>query len=333
MARKQAEEALSRREAQLAEAQRLAQIGSWEWDLVTDSVTWSDELYRIMGVDPDTFPLTYEAISALIHPDDLARTVAEVDAAYREAQPYEYEYRIVRPTGEIRYLHCRGIVVTDEHGMTIRMYGTKQDVTDRKQADDRLGAMRDLVQASIDALPAHVAILDEHGTIQAVNTAWRRFAAAHEQGLAAFDVGANYLATCDAGARRGRPAPATIAAGLRAVIAGAQDSFQQVYPRPVEDPQAWYQIRVTRFHHGDTLRLVVTRDDVTEITRGGALTPRQRDVVRLLAEGMTSKAIATTLRISVKTVETHRAAIMSKLALTSLAALVRYAIRHGIVEP
>jgi PAS domain S-box-containing protein len=333
-ARKRAEEALVRREAQLAEAQRLAQIGSWEWDLVTEQVTWSDELYRIWGVEPSTYTPTPDAITMLIHPDDRPRALAEIDAAFRQGQSYECEYRIVRPDGEIRYLHTRGNAVVDETGRTIRMHGTKQDITAQKRADERFRALIDVLQASIDALPAHVAILDEHGTILEANAAWRRFAADQEEGPAAFDVGVNYLATCDASARRGRWAPKTIAAGLRAVIAGEQDTFHQVvYGRPIGDPQAWFQVRVTRFHHGDTLRLVVTREDVTEIKRAGDLTPRQREIVRLLAEGGTSKSVAAALRISVKTVATHRAAIMRKLALTSVAALVRYAIRNRIVEP
>jgi hypothetical protein len=118
---------------------------------------------------------------------------------------------------------------------------------------------QDLLQSSIDALPAHAAILDEHGTILAVNAAWRRFGVMQEQGLAAFEVGANYLATCAESVRRGRKAPGVIAAGVRAVIAGIQDTFRHVYARPETDPQTCFQVRVTRFRQADTLRLVWAR--------------------------------------------------------------------------
>jgi PAS domain S-box-containing protein len=265
---------------------------------------------------------------------ETARAVVHEDVAslVRNARIVAHEHTVVLSDGGIAWQQWINLATVDASGRVVELTAIGCDVTARRQADQRLRTTQDLLQVSIDALPAHVAILNEHGTILAVNAAWRRFADSHEEGLAAFDIGANYLATCDAAARRGRRSPATIAAGLRAVIAGEQESFRQVYPRPAEDPEGWFQVRITRFHHGDTLRLVVTREDVTEVKRTEALTPRQREIVRLLSEGKTSKATAAALHISVKTVETHRATIMRKLALTSVATLVRYAIRNRIVE-
>jgi PAS domain S-box-containing protein len=264
-----------------------------------------------------------------------ARTVAREHVASLVEHPRVVadEHEVVLPGGSIGWQQWIDLACVDASGQVVELIAIGRDVTARKRAEERIRALHDVLQLSIDALPAHVAILDEHGRIVAVNAAWRRFAENQEEELAAYDIGANYLATLDAAARRGRWAPKTIAAGLRAVIAREQDTFRQVYARPVEDPHEWFQVRVARFHHGGTLRLVVTREDVTEVKRTGDLTPRQREIVRLLAEGMTSKTIAAALHISVKTVETHRVTIMRKLALTSVAALVRYAIRNQIVEP
>ncbi|HEY7064566.1 MAG TPA: PAS domain-containing protein [Chloroflexota bacterium] len=263
-----------------------------------------------------------------------ARTAAREHVASLVRQPRVVadEHEVTLPDGSTAWQQWIDLAVVDASGRVVELTAIGRDVTGRRRADDRLHALRDLVQASIDALPSHVAVLDEHGTIHAVNAAWRRFAEDQEEGLAAYEVGANYLATLEAAARQGRKAPASIAIGVRAVIAGEQDSFREVYARPAADPEAWLQIRVTRFHHGDILRLVITREDVTEITRTEELTARERELVRLPAEGSTSKAAAVTLGISVKTVETHRTNIMRKLALTSVAALVRYAVRHQIVE-
>jgi PAS domain S-box-containing protein len=242
------------------------------------------------------------------------------------------EHEVVLPDGSIAWQQWIDLAAVDASGQVVELTAIGRDVTARKRAGERIRALHDLLQRSIDALPAHVAILDEHGTIVAVNAAWRRFADAQQEGLAAFDVGTNYLTTCDAAGRRGRRAPASIAAGLRAVIAGEQDTFRQVYARPAEDPQGWFQVRITRFHHGDTLRLLVTREDVTEIQRTSALTPRQREIVKLLADGRSSKEVGTLLCISTKTVETHRATMMRKLGVNSVVELVRYAIRNHIVD-
>src|SRR5439155_5891665 len=105
--------------------------------------------------------------------DDRAHAVARFDAARGARQRYEGEFRIVRSDGEIRYLQSRGATVVDAGGRAVRMHGAVQDVTERKRDDDRLQALLDVLQLSIDALPVHVAVLDGDGTIVEVNAAWR----------------------------------------------------------------------------------------------------------------------------------------------------------------
>ena len=129
----------------LAEAQRLSQLGSWEWDIARNRVVWSDELYRLYGLERDSTPLTYEAYLERIHPEDLAVVRDTVERAYRQTQPFEMEHRVVRPDGELRWMHGRGRVVTDESGSPLRMLGTTQDITERKRLDE----LRDSILSAV----------------------------------------------------------------------------------------------------------------------------------------------------------------------------------------
>jgi len=133
--RKQAEEALARREAQLAAAQRLADVGSWEHDVAADRLTWLDELSRIFGLEPHAMPASFEPFLEHVHPDDAPRVRAIVEAAIRSGQSFEYQARIVRPNGKVRHYHSRGTVLRDAFGRPSRVVGAGQDVTDRVRAE------------------------------------------------------------------------------------------------------------------------------------------------------------------------------------------------------
>jgi len=137
--RERAEEKLKQSESQLAEAQRLAHLGSWNWDLRSNALSWSDELYHIFGVDRQIFNPAYEEfVTDFIHPEDQALARGSVDSALKTRQPFSFCSRILRPDGEERVIHSRGEVVCDEHGAPVRMFGTAQDVTERKRAEEAL---------------------------------------------------------------------------------------------------------------------------------------------------------------------------------------------------
>jgi len=134
----QAEDALARLEESeraLAEAQRLAAIGSWDWDVVADQVAWSDELYRIVGVERDRFEIGFDSYLALTHPDDRELLRREVETALRTTEPFHFEHRVTRPSGEVRTIDSRGRVELDAAGRVVRMTGTGQDVTERRAAE------------------------------------------------------------------------------------------------------------------------------------------------------------------------------------------------------
>jgi diguanylate cyclase (GGDEF)-like protein/PAS domain S-box-containing protein len=138
--RKRAEEALRRSETNLAEAQRIAHLGSSEWDLRTGEVWWSNEAYHIHGFKPHQVSPTLKTVEVVFHPDDrhLFREILD-DTSRCEAESYDFEHRIVRPDGEVRWIHRRGEVVRGkEVEETTRIIWTIHDVTVHKRAEERL---------------------------------------------------------------------------------------------------------------------------------------------------------------------------------------------------
>ncbi len=141
--RKQAEEKLRQSERRLAEAQRVAHVGYWERNLDTGEIIWSDETYRIFGLHPQE-PL--ENFEELIHPEDRPRQV-EATARTLRGEDYDLEYRVVRPDGEVRLVHSQGKAIQDESGRPRRAFGTVQDVTELKRAEEKLKATSEQLRA------------------------------------------------------------------------------------------------------------------------------------------------------------------------------------------
>lgn len=137
-AAKHAEQEIKRREAQLVEAQGIAHIGSYEWDIHADKVYRSAELCNIFGVSPGEFEPTFEGYLKRVHPEDRSSTKEIVEGAFRQCKPFDHEERIVRPDGTVRVLRSQGRFICDEDGRPLKLIGTCQDVTERKQAEQQL---------------------------------------------------------------------------------------------------------------------------------------------------------------------------------------------------
>jgi len=136
--RKQAEARLRESERRLVEAQQLAHLGSWEWDIRSNQVTWSDEMYRIFGLQPRQFDVTYDAFVERVHPDDRASLNEDVQGALRDHTPYIGERRILRPDGTLRFFRTQVKVELDAHNQPVRLVGAAQDVTEQKEVELRL---------------------------------------------------------------------------------------------------------------------------------------------------------------------------------------------------
>jgi PAS domain S-box-containing protein len=133
------ERELQENKAKLEEAQRVAHVGYWEWDLRTDHVTWSDETYRIYGLRPQERPMDLATIRESIHPEDREFVFRNAAEAIQGEVRADVEHRIIRPSGEIRVVHSQGDLKRDSSGRPWQMFGTAQDITDRKRAEEALG--------------------------------------------------------------------------------------------------------------------------------------------------------------------------------------------------
>ncbi|MEQ1794136.1 MAG: PAS domain-containing protein [Nitrospira sp.] len=154
---KLAEEALRRSEMQLKEAQRIAELGSWE--ATSDSVvTWSDESYRIFGYIPQSVIPSYDLVLESLHPDDRGRVIDALHDTLARNTPYDVVCRIIRPSGELRHIRCRGEVRRDGTGALLRIAGTVEDVTDRMQTEAQLRS----AYVCLQDLTRHAAKAEEH---------------------------------------------------------------------------------------------------------------------------------------------------------------------------
>jgi PAS domain S-box-containing protein len=169
--RQQVEEALRRSEAGLGEAQRIAHVGNWDWDILTNQLRWSDEIYRIFGASPQEFGATYDAFLAMVHPSDREMLTTAVNNALHLGEPYSLEHRILLANGLERWLHERGEVTYGEGGQPVQMIGTVQDITERKHAEEQIRVVsayaRSLLEASLDPLVT----ISPEGKITDVNKA------------------------------------------------------------------------------------------------------------------------------------------------------------------
>jgi PAS domain S-box-containing protein len=127
------------------EAQQVAHVGSWDWNIPADRVTWSDELFRIYGLEPQSREVTLESYLERVHPEDRGFVGETVERAFETGRPFLFDHRIVLPDGSIRWTQSRGRVITDAGGTPVRMVGSAQDVTERKQFD----VLRDTILASV----------------------------------------------------------------------------------------------------------------------------------------------------------------------------------------
>jgi PAS domain S-box-containing protein len=164
-----AEDRLRASEARLSEAQALAQLGSWEWDVVAGTLSWSDELYRIHGTRRGSFIPSFEPYLKLVHPDDRERVRGIVERAFADRQPFEFEERVVRPDGEERVLASRGRVFTDDADEVVRLVGVCRDVTDPRQAAAALREAEERFRGAFETAAIGIALVSPDGRFLEVN--------------------------------------------------------------------------------------------------------------------------------------------------------------------
>lgn len=168
--RKRMEEALKKSESSLAEAQHIARIGSWEWNIRTGEVCWSKELYSIYGVDPNTFNPSITSFASFIHPDDREPMSRIINKILSGDKSTNFDFRIISADGSMHILNVIGKITDfDENGDPCLMVGTNQDITESKQAEEALRKSKERYQTLFSSISegfAHYkAIYDEHGKL------------------------------------------------------------------------------------------------------------------------------------------------------------------------
>ena len=158
--RKLAEEEAAAIQHNLLEAQRIARIGDWRWDISTGELTWSDEIYRIFGRSADEFEATFDNFIAAIHPDDHPALLDAIDVTMKEENiPFILNYSVVLPDGCISYVHANGEVIRNSDGQPVMMLGTLQDITESKLAEMELVKAKDAAEHANQAKNSFLATM------------------------------------------------------------------------------------------------------------------------------------------------------------------------------
>jgi len=172
---KRAEQALLQREMELNEAQSLAQVGSWRWDVKTDTVTWSRELFRIAGMDPSLPAVSYKDHGKIYTPESWKRLQAAVEEALRSGRSYELDLEMVRADGARRWLIARGEAQFDASGAVVQLHGTVHDITERKQIEQAVREGEERFRLVANTAPVMIWMAEPDKLCNYFNEPWLAF--------------------------------------------------------------------------------------------------------------------------------------------------------------
>lgn len=273
------EERIALLERQLKESQSVARIGSWELDLESGLLTWTDQIYTMFGLTPGQFPATYEAFLNAVHPDDRDAVNRAYTRSVEERTEYSMVHRLLRPDGSIKHVHERGRTIYNDQGKPMRSMGTVQDISDlhatemalrqannrlREEVDDQGAFLRHIT----DSLPDELFVIDDSGRVLFTN---RIPVAAQGE-----TIGSSFFRQVPE-----RHLPALKACVVRALATGDQGEVELKY-EPGELRSGDFLLRVTRIPQS-THRLLVLITDITarKAAEEGA---RRHDALRRAVE-------------------------------------------------
>ncbi|MEM9116793.1 MAG: PAS domain S-box protein [Cyanobacteria bacterium P01_F01_bin.56] len=164
--RKRAEEQLRQSRARLAKAQQVAHLGNWDFDVLTERITWSEETFHIFGLDPQQPEPDFATLSAMIYPDDQEAWQQVVALSLEQNLPHQHDFRIIRPSGAVRYVESRGEPECNQPGQVTRLFGVILDITDRQQAEALIQQQEQFLRSIYNGAEAAIFIVDVLGDRQ-----------------------------------------------------------------------------------------------------------------------------------------------------------------------
>ncbi len=167
--RKQADEELRKSERLLNEAQRIAIMGSWTWDLESNDVSWSNNMCLIHGLEPGTFDRQFDTVMSLIHPDDLGSVQEKIQKMLDNKKPVDFEYRIITKDGVVKFVRGSQKLTFDDEGELVQIVGILQDITESNQIENDLRRSETFQRTLSEALPDFIFVLDKNGVIRKAN--------------------------------------------------------------------------------------------------------------------------------------------------------------------
>jgi PAS domain S-box-containing protein len=198
-----------------------------------------------------------------VHPEDLKTRIEERLTSVQARLPFTHEIRMRRADGLYRTMLTSGVPRFGENGSFEGYVGSVIDITDIREANEAVRRAEEFARATINALDAHICVLDERGTILGVNQGWRDFAAANPPIPPNFAVGCNYLDVCDAATGPDAEDSSRIAAGIRSVLRHESDSYSREYACHSPTERRFFNVRVTRFAGAGPLRVVIAHENIT----------------------------------------------------------------------
>ena len=181
--RKKFEQDLKASEDRLSTSQSFANIGTWDWNIVTGDLHWSERIGPLFGYELGELETSYENFLAAVHPDDRDDVMAAVNACVEDGADYDIEHRVVWPDGSVRWLHERGDAVRDDNGKALRMLGVVQDISQIKKTREALAESEEHLRQLTNSLPVFIARLDQDRRYRYVNDEYLRWSNLSEEDI------------------------------------------------------------------------------------------------------------------------------------------------------
>ncbi|UCF15901.1 MAG: PAS domain S-box protein [Phycisphaerales bacterium] len=326
--RKVVEMSLRESQTNLALAQQIAHVGSWEWNLETGEVAWSDETYRLFGFDLGQVEPTFEFFLKIVHPEDREFVRRASERAASEGQKYHLEFRIIRPDGVERVLDARGQVLRDSQGKPFRMLGAAQDITERRRVENALRQSEGKYRTLVESAGESIASVDEDGVFLFMNTTGAERLGGKPE---------DYI-----GKRMWDLFPQEIAdrqmASVRRVI-NTRRGMNVIVPTVLQGQTRWYNTTIEPLTLGDTDKVsavMVIARDIHDVKQAQDELARYREKMahtdRLASLGTLSATVAHELTQPLTVIRLSLDNLLDELKAASIAANLTRKIEDSLIE-